>query len=95
MNLRSNIFDNLSSINRGRSDVLSTLIYLRNSITLSKIGRGRSDASSTLSLPTLLDSELTNKLKIEADVSPARWEALVKKKKKKLLQLGFGQVADK
>ena len=69
MNLRSNIFDNLSSINRGRSDVLSTLIYLRNSITLSKIGRGRSDASSTLSLPTLLDSELTNKPEIKADVA--------------------------
>ena len=69
MNLRSNIFDNLSSINRERSDVLSTLIYLRNSITLSKIGRGRSDASSTLSLPTLLDSELTNKPEIEADVA--------------------------
>ena len=49
---------------------------------------------STLDLTTLLDSEVTNKLKIEADVAPARWEALVKKKKK-LLQLGFGEVADK
>jgi len=40
------------------------------SIILSKTDRGRSDAPSKLSLPTLLDSELTNKLEIEADAAP-------------------------
>ena len=60
----------LNKINRERSDVLSTLIYLRNSITLSKTGRGRSDVPSTLSgLPTLLDSKFTNKLVIKADAT--------------------------
>jgi len=41
-----------------------------NLITLSKTDRGRSDAPPTLGLSMLLDSEVTNKLVIEADVAP-------------------------
>jgi len=49
--------------------------------------------TSTLCLSKLLDTELTSKLEIEADAAlPA---GRTRQKRKKLLQLGFGEVADK